>query len=56
MIVELTNRKDSAMPQNTSESTKPATSAPSRQPLSASAEARLAAAVEAAYILQARTR
>jgi hypothetical protein len=44
------------MPQSTSDSSMPTTSAPSRQPLSASAEARIAAAVEAAYILQARTR
>jgi hypothetical protein len=44
------------MPQSTSESTKIRTSPADRQPLSASTEARLAAAVEAAYILQARTR
>jgi hypothetical protein len=44
------------MSQSTSESTKPVTSTPGRQPPSASSEARLAAAVEAAYILQARTR
>jgi hypothetical protein len=44
------------MSQSTSESTKPSTGPAGRQPLSASTEARLAAAVEAAYILQARTR
>jgi hypothetical protein len=44
------------MSQSTSEITKSAPSTPSRQPLSAATEARLAAAVEAAYILQARTR
>jgi hypothetical protein len=44
------------MSQSTSESTKITASPAERQPLSALAEARLAAAVEAAYILEARTR
>lgn len=44
------------MPQSTSESPKITASPADRQPLSAATEARLAAAVEAAYILQARTR
>jgi hypothetical protein len=44
------------MSESTSESTKITASPADRQPLSASTEARLAAAVEAAYILQARTR
>lgn len=44
------------MSQSTGERTKPAASTDARQPLSAATEARLAAAVEAAYILQARTR
>jgi hypothetical protein len=39
-----------------SQSTKQPTSPGAVQPLSASTEARLAAAVEAAYILEARTR
>jgi hypothetical protein len=44
------------MSQSTSESTKITASPAERQLLSASTEARLAAAVEAAYILEARTR
>ncbi len=46
------------MPENVNESTttKSTPSAPERQLLSASSEARRAAAVEAAYILEARTR
>jgi hypothetical protein len=44
------------MSQSTNESPKPTTSTAARQQLSASTEARLAAAVEAAYILEARTR
>jgi len=44
------------MSQSTSESSKPTTRPAAGQPLSASAVARLAAAVKAAYILEARTR
>ncbi|HWG09293.1 MAG TPA: hypothetical protein VN672_09825 [Solirubrobacteraceae bacterium] len=44
------------MSQSTSETTKPTANDPGRQQPSPSAEARLAAAVEAAYILEARTR
>jgi hypothetical protein len=44
------------MNQNTSESNTTNTSTVVRESLSASAEARRAAAVEAAYILEARTR
>lgn len=44
------------MSQSTSQSSKSTPSPVERQPLSASTEARLAAAVEAAYILAARTR
>jgi hypothetical protein len=49
-------QKDSAMSQSMIENTKPTTRPTAGQPPSASAEARLAAAVEAAYILEARTR
>jgi hypothetical protein len=44
------------MSQSTSESNKITASPAERQPHSPSTEARLAAAVEAAYILEARTR
>ncbi len=44
------------MPQNTSEKSKASTRPAAGPPLSASTEARLTAAVEAAYILEARTR
>jgi hypothetical protein len=44
------------MSQSTSQSTKPTTRPAAGQPLSASTEGRLTAAVEAAYILEARTR
>jgi hypothetical protein len=44
------------MSPSTNEKTKPSTRPDAGQPLSASSEARLTAAVEAAYILEARTR
>jgi hypothetical protein len=44
------------MPENRNQTTKISLGEAIRQPLSAPAEARLAAAVEAAYILEARTR
>ncbi|HEX3909798.1 MAG TPA: hypothetical protein VHW67_03725 [Solirubrobacteraceae bacterium] len=44
------------MPQNTNQTPATSTNAPVREPLSVSVEARRAAAVEAAYILEARTR
>jgi hypothetical protein len=44
------------MSENRNETTKTSTAAAIRRPLSVSVEARRAAAVEAAYILEARTR